>query len=407
MFYENELRLLRDVFKKLHIRTTLSSPSSPVTEIIPECFEILGHRSLSGASISEFFGAPEGNVIYKYTHAQRLGFIFFLLPERTPPTVFAIGPFLCAPLSQSQIPEVAETSGIPPKDIKLLESIMSNIPVLSESSHVYAMLESFCERIWGEPTSFRMIDLNLEMTSPDFKVDLRGSLDEPETVMLNMKLMEQRYNYENELMDAVTHGQSRKLSSLLAPVKDNYFEKRVADPLRNAKNYMIIMNTLLRKAAERGGVHPIHLDSLSSSYAFKIEQLQAVKQAHELMGEMFSSYCRLVRKHSMKSYSPIVQKVVLLIDSDLSANLSLSSLAATQNVSPGYLSTIFKRETGKTITEYISDERIKLASRLLTTTHLQIQTIALHCGIIDVQYFSKTFKKKTGKTPKEYREYAK
>lgn len=407
MFYENELRLLRDVFKKLHIRTTLSSPSSPVTEIIPECFEMLGHRSLSGASISEFFGAPEGNVIYKYTHAQRLGFIFFLLPERTPPTVFAIGPFLCAPLSQSQIPEVAETSGIPPKDIKLLESIMSNIPVLSESSHVYAMLESFCERIWGEPTSFRMIDLNLEMTSPDFKVDLRGSLDEPETVMLNMKLMEQRYHYENELMDAVTHGQSRKLSSLLAPVNDNYFEKRVADPLRNAKNYTIIMNTLLRKAAERGGVHPIHLDSLSSSYAFKIEQLQAVKQAHELMSEMFSSYCRLVRKHSMKSYSPIVQKVVLLIDSDLSANLSLSSLAATQNVSPGYLSTIFKRETGKTITEYISDERIKLASRLLTTTHLQIQTIALHCGIIDVQYFSKTFKKKTGKTPKEYREYAK
>ena len=407
MFYENELRLLRDVFKKLHIRTTLSSPSSPVTEIIPECFEMLGHRSLSGASISEFFGTPVGNVIYKYTHAQRLGFIFFLLPERTPPTVFAIGPFLCAPLSQSQIPEVAETSGIPPKDIKLLESIMSNIPVLSESSHVYAMLESFCERIWGEPTSFRMIDLNLEMTSPDFKVDLRGSLDEPETVMLNMKLMEQRYNYENELMDAVTHGQSRKLSSLLVPVNDNYFEKRVADPLRNAKNYTIIMNTLLRKAAERGGVHPIHLDSLSSSYAFKIEQLQAVKQAHELMSEMFSSYCRLVRKHSMKSYSPIVQKVVLLIDSDLSANLSLSSLAATQNVSPGYLSTIFKRETGKTITEYISDERIKLASRLLTTTHLQIQTIALHCGIIDVQYFSKTFKKKTGKTPKEYREYAK
>jgi YesN/AraC family two-component response regulator len=222
--------------------------------------------------------------------------------------------------------------------------------------------------------------------------------------------MERRYHYENELMDAVTHGQSRKLATLFSAVaedSDGYFQKRVPDPLRNAKNYCIIMNTLLRKAAERGGVHPIHLDSLSSSYALKIEQLQNAKNTRELMSEMFSSYCRLVRKHSMKSYSPIVQKVILLIDSDLSANLSLSSLAATQNVSPGYLSTIFKRETGKTITEYISDERIKLASRLLTTTHLQVQTIALHCGIIDVQYFSKTFKKKTGKTPKEYREYAK
>ena len=72
MFYENELRLLRDVFKKLHIRTTLSSPASPLTEIIPECFELLGNRALSRVSVNEFFGAPEGNIIYKYTHAQRL-----------------------------------------------------------------------------------------------------------------------------------------------------------------------------------------------------------------------------------------------------------------------------------------------------------------------------------------------
>jgi AraC-like DNA-binding protein len=407
MFYENELRFLRDIFKKLHIRTTFSSPSSQVTEIIPECFQILGNRSLSEVTVRDFFGTPENNIIYKYTHAHRLSFIFFLLPQCQTQPIFAIGPFLCEPISQAQITELAESSGVPPKDIKLLESIMSNIPVLPESSHVYAMLESFGERIWGSSTDFKVIDINLEMTSPDFKVDLRGSLDDPETVLLNMKLMEQRYNYENELMDAVTHGQSRKLTALLTPADNNYFEKRVADPLRNAKNYTIIMNTLLRKAAERGGVHPIHLDSLSSSYALKIEQLQSVKNTRELMLEMFSSYCRLVRKHSMKSYSPIVQKVILLIDSDLSASLSLSSLAATQNVSPGYLSTIFKKETGKTITEYICDERIKLASRLLTTTHLQIQTIALHCGIIDVQYFSKMFKKKTGKTPKEYREYAK
>ena len=410
MFYEKELHFLCDIFKKLHIRTVFTSPSSPVTDIIPECMELISPRRFSKMTVSEFFGVPENNVIYKYTHAQRACFIFFLLPERSPSTLFAIGPFLSAPISQGQISELAEISGVPPKDIKTLESIMGNIPVLPDSSHMYSVLESFCEHIWGSATAFKMLDINLEMTSPDFKLDLGGSLDEPETVLLNMQIMERRYHYENELMDAVTHGQSRKFATLFSAIaedSDGYFQKRVPDPLRNAKNYCIIMNTLLRKAAERGGVHPIHLDSLSSSYALKIEQLQNVKNTRELMSEMFSSYCRLVRKHTMKSYSPIVQKVILLIDSDLSANLSLSSLAATQNVSAGYLSTIFKRETGKTITEYISDERIKLASRLLTTTHLQIQTIALHCGIIDVQYFSKIFKKKTGKTPKEYREYAK
>ena len=62
-----------------------------------------------------------------------------------------------------------------------------------------------------------------------------------------------------------------------------------------------------------------------------------------------------------------------------------------------------KKETEKNVSEYIKEKRIEHAMYLLSTTHLQIQTVALHCGIMDVQYFSKIFKKKTGKTPREYR----
>ena len=93
-----------------------------------------------------------------------------------------------------------------------------------------------------------------------------------------------------------------------------------------------------------------------------------------------------------------------MIDTDLSADLSLSALAEHQGISLGYLSTVFKKETGKTISEYVREKRINHAIHLLGTTHLQVQTVALHCGIMDVQYFSKIFKKQTGKTPKEYRE---
>jgi YesN/AraC family two-component response regulator len=113
-----------------------------------------------------------------------------------------------------------------------------------------------------------------------------------------------------------------------------------------------------------------------------------------------------VYKHSIKRYSPIVQKTILVIDSDISAELSLKTLAQKQCISSGYLASIFKKETGKTVSEYIKDRRIEHAIYLLTTTHLQIQTVALHCGIMDVQYFSKVFKKKTGKNPKEFRESA-
>ena len=222
-----------------------------------------------------------------------------------------------------------------------------------------------------------------------------------------MKLMEQRYAFENEMMSAVSRGQSHKVSQLISSFSDMNFEQRISDPIRNRKNYSIIMNTLLRKAAESGGVHPVYLDRVSSSYATKIEQMTSISALSALMSDMFQSYCRLVRRHSMSDYSPTVQKAIVFIESDLSADLTLSSIAQEQNISSGYLSAIFKRETGKTITEFIRDRRIKHAIYLLETTHLQIQSIATHCGIVDLQYFSKLFKKHTGKTPKEYRESAK
>lgn len=148
----------------------------------------------------------------------------------------------------------------------------------------------------------------------------------------------------------------------------------------------------------------MHIDKTSSKLAMKIELLPDVKSSTALMKEIFSSYCKLVYKSSMKQYSPIVKKTILVIESDISAELSLNTLAQKQGISEGYLATIFKKETGKTVLEYIKDKRIEHAMYLLANTHLQIQTIALHCGVMDVQYFSKIFKNKTGINPKEYRD---
>ena len=268
------------------------------------------------------------------------------------------------------------------------------------------MLNTFCELIWENP-SFKIIDVKNEHTIPASPINENSHSESFDDIIVNMKAMEKRYSFENEMIRAVSLGQIHKEGSLLNIPSDMMFEKRVADPIRNAKNYSIIMNTLLRKAAENGGVHPVYIDKVSSSFALKIEQMATLSEAKELMHDMFRSYCRLVRRHSLKSYSLVVQKTILLIDSDLAANLSLSTLAENQNVSPGYLSTIFRKETGKTVSAYIREKRMKHATHLLSTTKLQVQTVALHCGIMDMQYFSKIFKKHTGKTPKEYRESVK
>ena len=122
------------------------------------------------------------------------------------------------------------------------------------------------------------------------------------------------------------------------------------------------------------------------------------------MGDMFRSYCNLVRKNSIKNYSPTIQKIVTHIELDLSSNLTLSNLAKAHSINASYLSSLFKQETGKNITEYINLKRIEMAKKLLRRTSLQIQTVAQYCGILDIRYFSKLFKKYCGMSPTEYRE---
>ena len=102
--------------------------------------------------------------------------------------------------------------------------------------------------------------------------------------------------------------------------------------------------------------------------------------------------------------SPAVSRVMTEVLTDVSADISLAGVAASCGMTPSYFSDLFHRETGKTLTEHIRERRIDHAKHLLKTTELQIQTVALHCGILDVQYFSRIFKRQTGKTPREYRE---
>ena len=404
MNYESELNFFCDILKKCHIHTAILSPLDDVEEIVDSRLSSIVGLS-SGLTVQKMIGNIESNTQYKLVDEFKLRYICIRLPILSERNILFIGPYLSSPLSSGDILEIGERLGIAPVAQKMLKEYYFSVPVANEKDRIFAIVDTLCERVWQTP-SFAIVELNQNYGLPPISMDNTSKGESFDEIAANIKMMEARYLFENELMRAVSLGQQHKENMLSAAFNDQMFEKRVADPVRNAKNYCIIMNTVLRKAAEQGGVHPIYIDRISSKFAAKIELMSDIKLLSPLMREMFSSYCRLVYKHSMKQYSPIVKKTILVIDSDISAELSLNTLAQKQGISAGYLATVFKKETGKTVSEYIQDKRIDHAIYLLNTTNLQIQTVALHCGIMDVQYFSKIFKKKVGKTPREYREDA-
>lgn len=72
------------------------------------------------------------------------------------------------------------------------------------------------------------------------------------------------------------------------------------------------------------------------------------------------------------------------------------------HLNPGYLSKVFKRGTGTTVTKYITDLRISKSRQMLDSGNYTISEIAAATGFNDYFYFLKTFKKATGVTPRQY-----
>ena len=400
MFYENELRILRKTLEKCHICTLTVDPCAPVSDWLDERMTaLLGAPDLR-RSFYEIFPEVTTATVYRLVDVFLCRYLFMELPFCDDPTLLVIGPYLNINVTHQMALEQSERMGIAPHRARDVELFYGALPVIRDENFLYASITTFAEYVWNGEENYRFADLNFEV-SPLLNIitERKGADNEA----LDIALMEKRYEYENELMDAVSQGNVQKAEMMITGFSGVSFENRVPDRLRNMKNYSIITNTLMRKAAERGGVHPVHLDQISSDFARRIEALRSPEEAGEFVAMMMRSYCRLVKRHSMKNMSPLVQKAMVLIENDLTSDLSLSTVARMNNVSPGYLSGLFKKESGQTFTAYVNGRRIHRAKHLLRTTNLQIQTIAQHCGILDFHYFCRVFKNATGVTPSEYR----
>ncbi|HDR7878031.1 TPA: helix-turn-helix transcriptional regulator, partial [Bacillus mobilis] len=84
--------------------------------------------------------------------------------------------------------------------------------------------------------------------------------------------------------------------------------------------------------------------------------------------------------------------------------LSLNELANHLDITPTYLSKLFKKEMGIPLSEYIQKERIEEAKKLLTLTTSPLSDVCAWLNFNDQSYFTKVFKKYTNMTPKQYRE---
>lgn len=103
----------------------------------------------------------------------------------------------------------------------------------------------------------------------------------------------------------------------------------------------------------------------------------------------------------------VVKKIIMELDQDCTQKISLAKLSETYHISETYLSHVFKKYTGKTLTNYVAQIRIEKASQLIAMNKDnsdKLYTIAQRVGYDDYQYFVRVFKKVMGISPREFEE---
>ena len=323
-----------------------------------------------------------------------LHFALFRIPDEKN-TVFLIGPWTVGPRTQSARKWVRRYLGEAGE--AAVQEYYNGVKIL-EASDFYGALRVVVDTMFGCTVPVQELK---EFLPFQFHPDTRY-FHEPEFQKeIPVTMLEQRYESENRILDAVARGDEEAAIEAMHQHSRFTYGGRFEGTLYQQKNKMIVLNTLLRKAIEPSKVHPYYIDAIPSKYSRIIEEANEVP--NEMMWQMTRDYCAYVRRYSLKEYSPAVQKVMNYVNLNVAEPLTLKSLAAMCFISPAYLSALFKQETGSTLIDYINTQRVNRAAQLLVQNNHTIAAVAEEVGILDVNYFTKIFKKTLGVTPTRYR----
>ncbi|SHM56106.1 AraC family transcriptional regulator [Gracilibacillus kekensis] len=338
---------------------------------------------------------PSQEMITHYKDSLMMNYIVFYAD---PEYIIVFGPFIEQEITKEIAEELMQENHFPISYSLAFYTYYESLPVC-RSTELLFVAKTIINKLFHTKSDPIVKEIVLEKADQSLDKDTEQK-DYAESIM---PLLEKRYEVINQLYLEVQYGNTSKaIEHHLTLKKHLKVIKRNRNPLRNQKNLAFVHNTHLRIASEQASVHPIYLDSISNHYAILIEASTNVSELEQLGIEMIKEYCRLVKKYSLRIFSPLVRKVVNYIQLHLSDELTLDQLATYTGVSTSHLSRTFNKEVHESIPNYINHARADKAAQMLEFSQHSVQEVGEYVGFYDLNYFTKVFKKYYYMPPAHY-----
>ncbi len=142
----------------------------------------------------------------------------------------------------------------------------------------------------------------------------------------------------------------------------------------------------------------------NTSFMRELERMQTLEEISAWVTAVLRRFINYTIDFETIKHSDAVFKVMEYVRNNYNSKLTLDILAKQALFSRAYLSSVFKKETGKGLFAYINTVRIEKSKILLEDRTIRLIDVAGMCGFEDQSYFTRVFKNETGMSPKIYRE---
>lgn len=208
--------------------------------------------------------------------------------------------------------------------------------------------------------------------------------------------------YIREMIKKIKMGEADSLRGAIRSFTSQISGKRIS-----LQKYRILIMEVLTELFRFGSNNEMNLDAVFGENSDVYAQAMQL-ESPEALGVWLEEHCLKMqaqildaRRDTTKSF--VTRAIEYVKEHYGDQDLSIETICRYLNVSAAYFSTVFKKETGKTFINYLTDYRMQEALNLLLTENEKTYIIAQKVGYVDPNYFSYVFKKQFGMSPSKYK----
>ena len=210
------------------------------------------------------------------------------------------------------------------------------------------------------------------------------------------------YTKEKELLQAVKSGDTATACSILNDLLGHIFFSHGND-LSILKPRVLELCTILSRAVLESTGRVDETLCLNSVFLEKLTHAETLEDVSYLLQKIIRHFSDEILGVNKSSNSALIRRVINYIHTHFTEPITLTDAAHYVSLNTSYLSTIFKKETGYSFSQYLSMTRIEHSKLLLKNTDFSILDVAIEVGFDSDSYFCTVFKKFVGISPKQYK----